>query len=74
MIVTKDFMMSLPGYQILCRGLIFRKKVSQFLNIRVDFSIKNRVYIQLETVGSGFVDSLKTNKVEDLLRLEKMFE
>ena len=54
-------------------GLIFRRKASQFLNVRVDFSVRNEVRIYLETCGSGFIDLLKPNTVYGLKIIEGLF-
>jgi hypothetical protein len=72
-ILTKEYMYSLKNYQCLMNGVIFRRQASEFLNIRVDFCFRDNVYLQLETTGSGFVNTLKVNTVNDLHELEKMF-
>ena len=71
--ITKDYMLKNTNYQNLMNGIFFRRQVSQFLNLRVDFSVKNKGSLQLETVNSGFIQNLKTNSIEDLHELERMF-
>lgn len=76
--ITEEYILSLKKYIRVMESLkIYRYQVSTFLNIRVDFNQDGIPKLFLETIGSGFLDTLCKKSIPtiaNLKALEKLFE